>query len=91
MNSLAEQFREKSQGHADIWECDEYTFVGKCATALQDHQKRNTLSPKVVKMAAQFLRIKFDKKELKGTVDYEVSTAIEEALIYYVNCKGEDV
>ena len=56
---------------------------------LQAHQVKNKLQKKVVVTASQFLRIKFDKKELQGTIDYEVSSAIYMALVYYANCLGE--
>jgi hypothetical protein len=83
--------RDKAYGHSEIWECTLEEFITKTLPTLQGHQQRNKLKAKVVKTAAEFLRIKFDRKELKGTIEYEVATAIQEALIYYVNCLGEEV
>lgn len=91
MSDAAERFKEKAYGHPEIWECALDEFINKVAPVLQDHQKRNKLKPKVVSLAADFLRLKFDAKELKGTVEYEVCNAIDMALIYYVNVLGEEV
>ena len=88
---LADAYRERSQGHADLWECTVEQFINQVLPVVQEHQKRNHLSHKVVTTVCQFLRIKFDRKELKGTPEHEVATAIEESLIYYVNVKGEEV
>jgi hypothetical protein len=88
---MSEQLRQKAFGHPEIWDCTLDEFIAKVFPVLQEHRTRNLLKPKVVNTAAQFLRIKFDRKELKGEIEYEVSIAIQESLIYYVNCLGEEV
>lgn len=85
------KLRERSQGHIEVWQCTVDEFIEKVMPVLKEHMTKNKLKPKVVKLAASFLRIKFDKAELKGTIEYEVATAIEESLIYHVNCLGEEV
>lgn len=85
------QFYERRNGHADIWECTLEEFIDKVILVWQEHQIKNKLSRKVMELSAQFLRIKFDNKELKGTIEYEVAKAIEESMMYYVNCLGEDI
>ena len=90
-SGLAERFKAKAYEHLELWECSLEEFIEKVIPVMQDHQKRNKLKPKVVRTAAVFLRMRFDSKELKGTIEYEVSKAIEESLIYYVNCLGEEV
>lgn len=91
INWKAEQFKKKAYGHADIWECSLDEFIDKVIPVWQEHQKKNKLSRKVMELSAQFLRIKFDNKELKGTIEYEVAKAIEESMMYYVNIIGEDI
>lgn len=88
---LLEELKEKTSGHAEIWECSFEEFTKKVIPVLRSEQLKNKLSQKVVLMAASFLRIKFDRKELKGTINNEVSLAIDNALMYYVNIKGEEV
>jgi hypothetical protein len=83
--------RDKAYGHPELWECTLDEFIEKVLTVLLDHQKRNKLKRKVVETAVAFLRISFDKKELKGTIEYEVANAIQSAMIYYANCLGEEV
>ena len=90
-SGLSERLKEKAYGHPELWECSVEEFIEKVIPVMQAHQKRNKLQPKVIKTAAGFLRIRFDANELKGTIEYEVSTAIEQSLIYYVNCLGEEV
>lgn len=91
MNDLAEAFKKKAYGHAELWECSLEEFIEKVAPVLAEHQRRNKLQAKVIDTTAGFLRIKFEWKELKGTVEYEVASAIEIALIYYVNYLGETI
>jgi len=86
-----ELFKEKAFGHAELWDCTLDEFIEKVVPIIQKHQYKNKLKPKVIKTAIDFLHIRFNEKELKGTIEYEVSKAIEESLIYYVNCLGEDV
>lgn len=88
---MAKAFRERREGHADIWECTLEEFIDKVIPIWKEHQIKNKLSRKVMELSAQFLRIKFDRKELKGTIEYEVSKAIEESMIYFVNGLGEDI
>jgi hypothetical protein len=90
-NWKSAQFKEKVNGHADLWDCTLENFIEKVTPVLQDHIRKNNLSSKVVKTAISFLRLKFDNKELKGEIGYEVAKAIEESLIYYVNCLGEGI
>jgi len=85
------RYKEISQGHADLWECTKDEFIKQVCDILKEQAKRNRLKPKVVTMAAQFLLIKFEKKELKGTAQHEVTKAVEESLIYFVNVLGEEV
>ena len=82
---------ERRQGHPDLWECTLQEFIDKTIPEMQAQQQKHTIGMKVVKTACAFLRIKFDRKELKGTVEYEVANAIQEALIYYANVLGEEV
>jgi len=82
---------ERRQGHADLWDCTVDEFIQKVIPEVQSQQLKHTIGMKVVKTACSFLRIKFDRKELKGTVEYEVANAIQESLIYYANCLGEEV
>lgn len=85
------EFKERSEGHADIWECSLQEFINKASPVLDEHWHKNKLDIKVVKLAAQLLRMEYDSKELKGTIDYEVTSAIDNALVYLVNVCGEDV
>ena len=87
----SKEFKEKSEGHPEIWKCSLEEFIEKVLPILKEKQSKHQLENKVVKVAAQFLRIGFDKKELAGTVEYEVDKAIDESLIYFVNILGEDV
>lgn len=88
---LTAKLKERAYGHSSIWECSLEQLIEKVVPVLQDHQRRNLIPDRVLKTAAHFLRIKFDRKELAGEINYEVTCAIQEALIYYVNCLGEDV
>ena len=89
---IASKLRDNAYGHADIWECTLDEFIAKVLPVVQEHYKKHSdLTPKVIKLAMQFLRLHFDAKELKGTIEHEVSRAIDESLIYYVNCTGEGV
>lgn len=85
------KFKEKSQGHSDIWQCTLEEFVTKVSPAILQRAKKHNLKPKVVMMATSFIRNKFELGDLAGTIEYEVSKVIEEALMYYVNVLGEDV
>lgn len=87
----SKEFKEKSEGHPEIWRCSLEEFIEKVLPVLKEKQSKHQLKNKVVKVAAQFLRIGFDNKELAGTVEYEVNKAIDESLIYFVNILGEDV
>ena len=82
---------ERRQGHPDLWECTLQEFIDKTIPEMQAQQQKHSIGMKVVKTACAFLRLKFDRKELKGTIEYEVAKAIEESLIYYTNCVGEEV
>ena len=90
-DEMIKAFKDRRQGHADIYECSLDEFIDKVIPVWQEHQKKNKLSSKVMELSARFLRIKFDNKELKGTIEYEVAKAIEESMMYYVNCLGEDI
>lgn len=90
-NWKSEHFKTKAYGHPELWECTLEEFIEKVSPVLQAQQIKHNLKNKVAKTAAGFLRLKFDNKELKGKVEYEVAKAIDEALIYYVNVLGEDV
>lgn len=87
---MAKAYQEKAYGHPEIWECTLEEFIKKVSPELQDQWTRNNLKHKVVKLAADFLRLKFDGKELKGTIKHEVAKSIEESLIYFVNVLDED-
>ena len=87
----SKEFKERSEGHHGIWKCSLEEFIEKVLPILKEKQSKHRLKNKVVKVAAQFLRIKFDEKELAGTIEYEVNKAIDESLIYFVNVLGEDV
>lgn len=89
MSTNVEVLRERAYGHTEIWKCTLEEFGNKMAPVLLEHIEKNKLERKVYETAVSFLRIKFDRGELKGTVEYEVSTAIEESMIYYTNCLGE--
>lgn len=90
-DELIEALRNRSSGHEDIWECGLGEFIDKVSPVLSVCIVKDKLSPKVVELSAGFLRLKFDNKELKGTIDYEVKQAVQEALIYFVNVAGEDI
>ena len=91
MNAVTvKTLRERREGHADIWECTLEEFIAKVLPICQSQQEKNNISRKVMKLAAAFLRLKFDGKELKGTVEYEVAKAIEGSMMYYTNVLGED-
>jgi hypothetical protein len=90
-SSLAESLREKAYGHPELWVCTLEEFIEKVFPVLREHQIKNKLKRKVVILAAQFLRLHFDAKEMRGTIEYEVSKAIDESLIYYVNVAHEQV
>jgi hypothetical protein len=79
-----------TQGHPEIWACSIEDFIAKVLPVLNGHKVRNNLSTKTIKTAAQFLRLRFDKGDLTGTIDYEVAHSIEMALVYYVNVLGEE-
>lgn len=87
----SKEFKERSEGHPELWQCSLDEFIEKVLPTLKAKQSKHKLKNKVVKMAAQFLRLKFDLKELAGTIEYEVNKAIDESLIYFVNVLGEDV
>jgi hypothetical protein len=89
--NLAELFKEKAYGHPELWECSLQEFIDKVSPVVQEHWNKHNLKKKVVLLAASFLRIKFERKELKGTIEYEVCSAIECAAIYFVNVLGEEV
>ena len=80
----------RRQGHTDVWECGLEEFVKKVLPECNKQQKENNITYKIMKLCASFLRIKFNDKELKGTVEYEVAKAIEESMIYYTNVLSED-
>lgn len=88
---FTETLKEKAYGHPELWECTLDEFIAKASVVLMEHRDKNKLKPKVVSLAAQFLRIEFEAKTLKGTVEYEVSRAIDGALIYFVNVAGEEI
>lgn len=90
-NLKMERLKEKAYGHPAIWECTLEEFIEKVAHVLQEHQNKNNFKRKVFETAAGFLRLKFDNKELKGEIEYEVAKAIENSLMYYANVLGEDV
>lgn len=91
IKSKVEQFKERRLGHTDIWECTLEEFIKKVLLECNKQQKENNITYKIMELSAQFLRIKFDNKELKGTIEYEVAKAIEESMMYYVNVCGEDL
>lgn len=66
-------------------------IIDKTTPVLMSHWRRNDLHRKVIEMAIKFLRIGFNKGELKETVEHEVAKAIDKALVYYVNILGEEV
>ena len=88
---LTDKLRDKAFGHIEIWECTLEEFIEKVAPVLKSHQQKNNLSSNIIKTAAQFLRLNFDEKSLKGTIEYEVSKAIECSLMYYANVLGEEI
>jgi hypothetical protein len=81
---------DRRQGHTDIWECSFEEFKEKVLPEYLRQQKDNNITHKILKLATSFLKIKFDNKELKGTIEYEVAKSIEESMIYYTNVLGED-
>jgi hypothetical protein len=85
-----EQIKKRRLGHADIWECSLEEFKVKALPEYLKQQKNNNITNKILKLATSFLRIKFEAKELKGTIEYEVAKSIEESMIYYTNVLGED-
>lgn len=85
-----EQIKKRRLGHEDIWECSLDEFKEKSLPEYLNQQKNNDITYKILKLATSFLRIKFEAKELKGTVEYEVAKSIEESMTYYTNVLGED-
>ena len=85
------EFRKRSEGYPEIWECSLEEFANKVIPEVLKQSKINHLHTKVIKLGCSFLRTRYDHKELKGTIEYEVSRALDEALVYYVNGKGEDL
>lgn len=90
MDNVMKTIVERRTGHADIWECTLKEFIDKALLEVLKQQKENDLTHKIVKLATSFLRIKFEQKELKGTIEYEVAKVIEESMIYYTNVLDED-
>lgn len=62
-------------------------FVIKLVPLIKKQSKENKLKPEVVKLAVDLLILKFNSKELKGSLEYEVNTAIFESIAHYGNCK----
>jgi len=90
MDNVMKAIIDRRQGHEDIWECSLEEFVKKVLPECNKQQKENNITYKIMKLCASFLRMKFNEKELKGTIEYEVAKAIEESMIYYTNVLGED-
>jgi hypothetical protein len=85
-----EQIKNRRLGHADIWECTFEEFKEKAFPEYLRQQKNNNITNKILKLATSFLKIKFENKELKGTIEYEVAKSIEESMMYYTNVLDED-
>ena len=85
MRNAVELIKEQRQGHEEMWKCSLEKFVDLVLQSLLDAQRNDNISSKEIKTAIGFLRMKFDKGMLAGTIEYEVSTAIEEAMIYHAN------
>lgn len=62
-------------------------FIIKLVPLIKKQSKENKLKPEVVKLAVDLLILKFNSKELKGSLEYEVNTAIFESIAHYGNCK----
>jgi hypothetical protein len=90
MDNAMKEIIDRRQGHADIWECNLEEFKEKVLPEYLKQQKDNDITNKILKLAISFLRIKFEAKELKGTIEYEVAKSIEESMMYYTNVLGED-
>jgi hypothetical protein len=87
----SEAFRERSEGHEDLWQGTPEEFMDLVTPVIRAEQLVHSIPKKVVILACKFLRLGYDQHELKGTVAYEVSTAIDQALVYFTNVLGEDV
>lgn len=85
---MRNEYKERREGHEDIWNCTLDECFTKISPIAQEHCAKDNIDNKTIGLAANFLRIKFERKELKGTIEYEVSKAFEEALIYYTNVEG---
>lgn len=90
MDNVIKAIIDRRQGHVDIWECSLEEFKEKVLPEYLMQQKNNDITHKILKLATSFLRIKFEAKELKGTIEYEVAKSIEESMMYYTNILGED-
>lgn len=90
MDNAMRAIIDRRQGHADIWECSLEEFKEKALPEYLKQQKNNDITHKILKLATSFLRIKFEAKELKGTIEYEVAKSIEESMMYYTNVLNED-
>lgn len=90
MDNIMKLIIDRRTGHTDIWECTLKEFIQKSFPEFRRQQKENDITDKILKLGCSFLRIKFEQKELKGTIEYEVAKAIEESMIYYTNVLGED-
>lgn len=87
----SKEFKERSEGHEEIWKCSLDEFSKKIASVLFPKISEGKVPARVHGTIIQMIREKFDKKLLKGTVEYEVNTVIDEALVYHANILGEDI
>lgn len=87
-DKMVKAYKERREGHEDIWNCTVKEFATKILPELKERSRKDRLSIKVIELAVDFLKIKYNDKKLQGTVEYEVSKAIEESLIYYTNVEG---
>jgi hypothetical protein len=91
MKELLEHLKKESFGYPEIWK-------NKTIRELEDmvvpefmkQGNKNRLEKKVMELAIRFLRVKFDEGEMTGSIHYEVSKAIEHALMCYAYCGKEE-
>ena len=88
-SKISQELLENCSGHKEIWDCSLQDFAIKIQEALVYRATGDKLPSQVVLTATGFLKEKYTQGELQGTVSYEVSKAIDEALIYYTNVQGK--
>jgi len=76
----------------NIWTGKEVKeFIAMVSPEFLKQATKHKISLKVVFLACEFMRIKFDQNDLKDSIEVEVSRALELSMIYYVNVANESI